>query len=318
MAEVSEWRAETVLKLVELYESHPCLWSTSRHDYHNKIARLRALQVIAVQIGRSVYEVKTKLSNLRTQYTREKARARATPKSGSGTVEVYHSKWWLLPKMAFLEDYVTSRQTTTTGNSSSCDEPDLVPMLNEAYESTREQDTASDRFESSQVLTSDVKETLPISPPRQWENAGRWNKRAKRIAEDEIIVSKAIENMARVAERFERPPIPPVSAQVHPVTDADVHFGHFVTAQLKNIQNVDAKHDALRSILNVLLDAQRVPAARPRATAGRSPVLEPSTCASDTISTTGCIHTIANPQSNTNGDPTIYMSQYPHLSQSSQ
>ena len=109
----------------------------------------------------------------------------------------------------------------------------MVPMLNEAYESTLEQDTASDRFESSQVLASDMEETLPISPPWQRENAGRWNRKVKRIAEEEIIMSKAIENMARVAECFQRPSVPPVSAQAQPVADADVHFRHFVTAQLK-------------------------------------------------------------------------------------
>ena len=61
-------------------------------------------------------QVKKKLDNLRTQYTRERAKGRNI-KSGSGAGAVPVSKWWLLPKLSFLDSFVVSRKTVSNINN---------------------------------------------------------------------------------------------------------------------------------------------------------------------------------------------------------
>ena len=58
----------------------------------------------------AVEEVKKKLTNIRTQYTREKTKTRKR-KTGQGAAEIYTSKWQHFQRLYFLDDYVTPKSS---------------------------------------------------------------------------------------------------------------------------------------------------------------------------------------------------------------
>ena len=63
--------------------------------------------------------VTKKIKNLRTQYKRERQKTRKT-KTGTGTDDVYVSKWQYLDRLRFLEDHLTVKQTTSNLKVSTC------------------------------------------------------------------------------------------------------------------------------------------------------------------------------------------------------
>lgn len=58
----------------------------------------------------TVKEVDKKIRNLRTQYTREKAKSKKR-KSGDGAEDTYISKWMYYRQFSFLDDFVTARSS---------------------------------------------------------------------------------------------------------------------------------------------------------------------------------------------------------------
>ena len=53
-----------------------------------------------------------KIKGIRVQYTRERQKTRKC-KTGDGAVDVYTSKWVHYKKLGFLDDFITSKQSTS-------------------------------------------------------------------------------------------------------------------------------------------------------------------------------------------------------------
>ena len=58
-------------------------------------------------------EVKQKIKNLRTYFGREISKEKIHNKSGSGTSDVYHSKWPHFKSLQFLRDSIQPRTTSS-------------------------------------------------------------------------------------------------------------------------------------------------------------------------------------------------------------
>ena len=56
-------------------------------------------------------EVKSKIKSVRSQYTRERQKAKKR-KSGQGTDELYVSKWIHYERLKFLDEYVIPKSST--------------------------------------------------------------------------------------------------------------------------------------------------------------------------------------------------------------
>ena len=57
-------------------------------------------------------EINKKLRSVRTQFSREFAKVKKR-KTGTGTVEVYISKWTHFEKLMFLKDFVIPKSSTS-------------------------------------------------------------------------------------------------------------------------------------------------------------------------------------------------------------
>jgi len=116
------WTDVRIEQLIDLYTERPCLWKSTSEAYHKKDHRDKACQEIVEELNiackenqRSlvnVQEVKRKIINLRSQFSHELSKAQKR-RTGSGTDEVYESKWVHFRSLLFLKDYVQARKTKT-------------------------------------------------------------------------------------------------------------------------------------------------------------------------------------------------------------
>lgn len=93
---------ETVLLLIELYQSHGLLWDTSNHDYRNKIKKNDAWEDIAKALKLPRKEIEAKVHTLRSQFIREKKKITSSKTTGSGREDVKSSAWFAYDAMKFL------------------------------------------------------------------------------------------------------------------------------------------------------------------------------------------------------------------------
>ena len=70
-------------------------------DYHNSQKRKGAIDRIAESVNKSAEEVKKKIHTLRAQYSKEKTKMK-TAKSGSGSQEMYVTKWEYFQALQFM------------------------------------------------------------------------------------------------------------------------------------------------------------------------------------------------------------------------
>ncbi|XP_066263077.1 transcription factor Adf-1-like [Euwallacea similis] len=99
-----EWTREKCLQLIDEYEKHPVLWNPTHGSYYNKIQKNDNWTVIAEVIGCTHEEVKKKMESILSSFRREKAKGKKSVGTGKGRQEVYVSKWFAFPRMAFLLD----------------------------------------------------------------------------------------------------------------------------------------------------------------------------------------------------------------------
>lgn len=109
-----EWSNERVLTFIELYRDRPILWNCRLQIYKDRNKRHDALKEIAVFLGTTKDEVERKLKNLLSHFAREIKKEKEAVKSGSGSEEVYKSKWFAYQSMEFLKDRNKPRGMTDT------------------------------------------------------------------------------------------------------------------------------------------------------------------------------------------------------------
>lgn len=107
------WKDDEVVKLIESYESRPCLWDTFNKEYHHSDKRAIALSEIEELLGIPREECQQKWNNLKGQYSREMHQM-SKMKSGSGVEERYETKWKFFNHLKFLELVVEARKSQDT------------------------------------------------------------------------------------------------------------------------------------------------------------------------------------------------------------
>lgn len=112
-----EWSEELCLKLIERYRQNPTLWDPTNKRYKLSKFKIDLWKNIAQEFKCEEGEVKRKIESLLTSYRREMRREGAV-RSGMGTDEVYHSKWFAFKAMQFLNDKFRPRKTHNTENVS--------------------------------------------------------------------------------------------------------------------------------------------------------------------------------------------------------
>ncbi|XP_019769338.2 uncharacterized protein LOC109543862 isoform X2 [Dendroctonus ponderosae] len=117
------WSTESTCKLIELYREHPLLWESKHKHYKNHYKRADALKEICLALNiDSIDDVKKKIKNINTQYTRERKKYKNMRKLGAG--KHFVAKWFGYELLGFLRDKNKSPNSLQAGSSTETHESD--------------------------------------------------------------------------------------------------------------------------------------------------------------------------------------------------
>lgn len=114
-----KWSEGTMIKFIDLYHNHDCLWNHRLDSYKNKNARDNALCVIAREMGIdgpiiTATDVRNKIKTIRTMYKKELTIVLRSKKSGTGTDDVYKPKlFWFKKVDEFLRGVSAQRNSSS-------------------------------------------------------------------------------------------------------------------------------------------------------------------------------------------------------------
>ncbi|KAL4125771.1 hypothetical protein QTP88_010011 [Uroleucon formosanum] len=92
----------------------PILWDPTDPQYKMGKKKLDFWTEISKELKLDVNEVKKKMDSLLASFRRERQREASSGRSGAGTDEIYHSKWFAFEEMKFLNDKFKPRITKDT------------------------------------------------------------------------------------------------------------------------------------------------------------------------------------------------------------
>ncbi|XP_060807387.1 uncharacterized protein LOC132903348 [Amyelois transitella] len=214
-----EWDDATVIKLIDLYHLKEILWNPKNRDYKSRPKRYDAFNEIASEFATDVPEIERKIKNLTSHYYREKKKEDNSNKSGAGTDDIYHSKWFAYKSLNFLRNKNVPTGTTDTVKSQS-NQNDLPQM------------SPGD----SQSNHNDLPQMSPENTT--WQR----NKRPK-INPNKELISEALNIMKNVSQR------PNVTK------DEDGLFGDYIAGQLRQMDR-QMKAIVRHRINNIIFEAE--------------------------------------------------------------
>lgn len=103
------WTTDQNERLCELFETNRCLYDSTTSEYQSRRTRIATLIAIGKELNKTPEQIKKKLENFRTQYGRELKKGVKLELLNDAGEEVPVSKWALLPKLKFLDDFLTPR-----------------------------------------------------------------------------------------------------------------------------------------------------------------------------------------------------------------
>lgn len=102
------------MNLIGLYRHLPVLWDCRLKEYKDRNKRIDAYLEIAANFGVDKEEIERKIKNLLCHFSRELKKERESIKSGSGSNDVYKSKWFCYNSLSFLKDKNRPKRMTDT------------------------------------------------------------------------------------------------------------------------------------------------------------------------------------------------------------
>jgi len=109
-----EWTDEVCLHLIHLYKLRLILWDPHDPQYKLGKKKIDFWTEITQILQLDVIEVRKKMDSLLASFQRERQREASSGRSGAGTDEIYHSKWFAFEEMKFLNDKFKPRITKDT------------------------------------------------------------------------------------------------------------------------------------------------------------------------------------------------------------
>uniref|UniRef100_A0A2A4J324 MADF domain-containing protein n=1 Tax=Heliothis virescens TaxID=7102 RepID=A0A2A4J324_HELVI len=104
-----------LIKFIEIYRNHDCLWDPKNPNYKDRNARNNALEEFVREFGIDGFgprDICKKIKNLRTQYHAEKKKIKNSMDTDDGDTEVYKSRLIWFDKMdSFLGKSFENRKT---------------------------------------------------------------------------------------------------------------------------------------------------------------------------------------------------------------
>lgn len=124
--------------LIQLYETHPCLYISTRNDYDNKAIREKAWEKITAPLNAkymtsfSTKGIQKKIHGLRTQYLAEIRQIKKSKVTEASSSTVHKPKLWCYEHVAFLGKVETASEgeSNLVLNSQTLLDSENVKILN--------------------------------------------------------------------------------------------------------------------------------------------------------------------------------------------
>ncbi|XP_036321951.1 uncharacterized protein LOC118735975 [Rhagoletis pomonella] len=121
---MGKWSVKDMIKIIELFKSHPSLWDLHSHEYRMKRKKQKDIRFIANSMGVEKAIIDKKWKSLRTIYKSELNKIEASKRTG----KEYVSPWRYFGYMSFLYQKRNHSQVTIKESMSplkmECDESD--------------------------------------------------------------------------------------------------------------------------------------------------------------------------------------------------
>ncbi|KAK4881200.1 hypothetical protein RN001_004519 [Aquatica leii] len=173
------WTRPQITALIDLYRDRDVLYKIKSSLYHNKSARVQALNQIVgglqeIRPGTTINDVKIKINSLRTQFNKEIGKLRSQP-SGSGATLVKISMW-CFEDLLFLQDQSIVRESfTNLPQQQGCSSWSERVEMEDASSPTQNPDETITETYSSSTTDGDL-EVAPASTSRKRKSSNNPNK----------------------------------------------------------------------------------------------------------------------------------------------
>ena len=117
-----EWSDTATNLVIDFWQVQEILYNAKHPKYHIQDENSHALSIVQQNLSEQGYEFTTaqisrKLLSLKNYFCKERGKVTASSKkSGSGTDQLYKSKWRFYERLNFLDDHITPRQTFSNFN----------------------------------------------------------------------------------------------------------------------------------------------------------------------------------------------------------
>ncbi|XP_063230641.1 uncharacterized protein LOC134535458 [Bacillus rossius redtenbacheri] len=227
-SKMAKWSGKDIITLLELYESQECLWNTQSESYKNRGAREKAIKYMVenTPVAATEQDIKNKIKALRSTYSQEVGKIRASKKSVAGLEDVYKPQLvWFSKADSFLRQVVTLRTTSSS----------MATNTQTADEMTQDSDEEGlgRQHNISDVATSITNSNRSGGPSRP---QGRGQKR--KTPSSVTAVSTALQDLRKITD------------DINKEEDEFDCFGKLVACNLKKLP--------LQSALNCQLELQHV------------------------------------------------------------
>lgn len=112
-----KWSDKTIFEFWDQYEQRECLWNVRDKCFHDRDARINALNAIVKELNIPAFtidDLRNKIKSLRTMYAKEHGKVEKSKKSRIGTDELYVPRlFWYQRADRFLNGVTTTRNTMT-------------------------------------------------------------------------------------------------------------------------------------------------------------------------------------------------------------
>ncbi|XP_061567664.1 uncharacterized protein wu:fb74b10 [Cololabis saira] len=247
MATRRAWTQGMEQRLIELWQTHECLYDVSHDLYHNKAEKEHRWAEVADALQQSVEEVKTRAVSLRTQFSRL-----VKPRPGDSCGKALTARQrWLLRVLDFLTNHIVHRPCKSPLGGSNVkhddmDDPDLSDSTSDSTSSTPLPPEFPDEGTSAVTVEEIPSPVSNGSRKTQAETSSSSRGVKRRGSSENDIELQKLDFLKRMAARVEAEPVP----------DAFTTFGNQVASELRLLQDPALVTSLKRNIMNLIYDSQ--------------------------------------------------------------
>ncbi|KAG5885394.1 hypothetical protein JTB14_002791 [Gonioctena quinquepunctata] len=269
------WTTDQAVRLIEPYETHPCLYNAKSKNYHNRNLKAKASTEICDGFKELFPDkpftealIKAKIHTLRSQFMSELNKIKKTEASGASPDDIYQPKLWCYQSLQFLEDTCeivsegdSNLEQDYTQDSDAEGSALLVdatvdelsaPFSIDAYSSPSTSRSAS--AASSNREAPNKKVTIQSNANKLQTQSKLPAKKKRKLEEEEY--AGILKDCSTAINMLSRPASPP---RVEPDNDNENSlFGKYITSEMNKIKDDDILDEFEENVMRELYAAKKL------------------------------------------------------------